>query len=368
MILLSSLLFCLLMYVIPGVILTDWCASWLSARTGVPVGVVFMIIHVVVYGVVFIVVKLARITYEDFNLGENRHLQATKEWLRGGSGALLGMGGIVLIGAGVVWMVKNGLFPMQLIPLIAASMAGLLTFPGNLLRLDGLLSLPDTRYDPSLSPPSGPGCIEKQLSWSFSGDGMPETANSFSQEFCFSEETYKNARKLARFPKSPLSQYLRYITDQRSVDIKAAASQLRLISIQSNFTTTQEAENIVALVRSIPYKSDQETHQVEDYANFPIETFVELMGDCEDHGILAAAILFELGHQVGLYWLDLGECGHIALAYHAPEIKAGFGNVGSDGRWYHYVETVPCDANERVGELSLDFRTRLKEAKVLALV
>lgn len=366
MILLTSLLYCVIMYVVPGVLLTDWIARLLNGGWGAPAIVWFLALHATVYGLILLVVKFGRLACKDFDLGEHRYLRATRDWLRGGSSAWLGMAGFLLIGGGTGWMTVNGLFPVQLIPLIAATLVGLWSIQRKPLRLDGLLAFPETRYEPSQEPaPSGPDYLEKEIAWTFAVDGSADRTETFSEQFSVRAETYAKIRAQKRFPARPLSEYLRYIAEQRTPDLKAAANQIRFLSIGKGFTSIQEVENVVALVRSIPYETDEKTHNVSEYANFPLETLVELLGDCEDHGILAAALLYELGHRVGLFWLDLGESGHIALAYHSPDIRAGFGGVGSDGLWYHYVETVPCDTNERVGDLSLEFRTRLTEAKVV---
>lgn len=367
MILLTSLIYCFLMYVLPGVLLIDFGAGLIGKQLGLPPELFFFPANLLIYLIILFIVKKSHLIYKDLDLDQNKQVKAVKEFLRGGDSSWLGAFGVLILGAGSGIMFILQMLPFQVLPLVAAASLGYWSKGANALHLSGYNWLPEPRDKTAIEPPADTDCLLKELSWSFFVDGSEERAENFTEQFALGQMAYETTRSLQRFPRSPLTQYLRYITEQRLNDIKAVANQLRFISIGKGFTPIQEAENIVALVRSIPYVSDEETHNVDDYANYPIETLVELAGDCEDHGILAASLLFELGHKVGLYWLSFDDCGHIALAYHTPEITAGFGDYGKDGKWYHYVETVPCNASERIGDLSRQFKKNLKKAKVLAI-
>ena len=120
------------------------------------------------------------------------------------------------------------------------------------------------------------------------------------------------------------------------------------------------------MVRFIPYEFDQVTHNAPDWANFPVETVYEKRGDCEDHAILAAAVLHVLGHKVGLIWLDFPDSAHLALGYVTEQLHGPF-IVSYGGTRYAYIETVPASPDERIGHICEQFISDLKRAEVVLI-
>jgi len=120
------------------------------------------------------------------------------------------------------------------------------------------------------------------------------------------------------------------------------------------------------MVRFIPYEFDQVTHNAPDWANFPVETVYEKRGDCEDHAILAAAVLHVLGHKVGLIWLDFPDSAHLALGYVTEQLHGPF-TVSHGGTRYAYIETVPASPDERIGHIGAQFLSDLKRAEVVLI-
>jgi predicted transglutaminase-like cysteine proteinase len=367
MILLTSLLYCLLFYLFPGVLLVEALAYLLDGAWGLSASTWFLLFHAVAYLGLLAIVRAAGWAVHDLDLGASRRLRVAREWLRNGNNDWLRLVEVLLLGAGILWMARYGLLPLQIVPLVGASLAGLLVQGSLPLKLDGLLDLPSARFASLGQVPEPAACTEHCIAWRFVVDGQADRVLSFNESYVIQRDAYRAARELPRFPRTPLNQYLRYLTDQRSSDVRALANQLRLLSQANEFTAIQEVENVVEMVRAIPYASDEETHQEQDHAQFPIETLVELRGDCEDHAILAAALLFELGHQVGLFCLDLDDSAHMALAYHAPGLQSTFGALGPDSRWYHYVETVPGAENDRIGAIGGNFVTHLRGASIVTL-
>ena len=59
---------------------------------------------------------------------------------------------------------------------------------------------------------------------------------------------------------------------------------------------------IASFVHNIPYKYDSELYGTENYGAYPVETLYNNAGDCEDHAILMAAMLSELGYKCALVY------------------------------------------------------------------
>ncbi|MBP5249427.1 MAG: hypothetical protein J6Z46_05415 [Lachnospiraceae bacterium] len=59
---------------------------------------------------------------------------------------------------------------------------------------------------------------------------------------------------------------------------------------------------IASFVHNIPYKYDSELYGTENYGAYPVETLYNNAGDCEDHAILMAAMLRELGYKCALVY------------------------------------------------------------------
>ena len=127
----------------------------------------------------------------------------------------------------------------------------------------------------------------------------------------------------------------------------------------------QEVGNVVCFTRSIPYATDEETHGVPEYANYPVETLYDKAGDCEDHAILSACLLFYLGHDVGLFFLKFADTAHAAMGYNTKEGSGPFSVRANNGNEYYYVETVPTDDFEQIGEISAGFLRQIEECQVL---
>lgn len=182
------------------------------------------------------------------------------------------------------------------------------------------------------------------------------------REFAVSEEDHTQAAA------QPRSRDLAvYVTGGLCPSVAGVASALREISEVENFTQLQELGHVVALVRAIPYADDTETRGVEEYFDYPVELMWDGKGDCEDHAILAAAILDTLGHHVGLFHVDLGESGHVALAYQTTNADGAFSLMAADGREYFYVETVPTSATRALGDIAAEFFVKLESSKVILL-
>lgn len=214
--------------------------------------------------------------------------------------------------------------------------------------------------------PSPPKVTKRELSWRLSRD----SGNlSFKEAFELTEASYSHATSVQRYPRTQ-EDYIRYPIEGAIPEIRRVAFALREITIANRLSSMEEVQSIINMVRQIPYVSDMETHNVDDYCNFPIETLYEVAGDCEDHAVLAACLLHILGHDVALFYLDLGSSAHLALGYQTSIVTTGFSVITDGGANYCYVETVPRAVPESgidIGDISYAFLSDLKSAEVWPL-
>jgi hypothetical protein len=106
------------------------------------------------------------------------------------------------------------------------------------------------------------------------------------------------------------------------------------------FTARNDYQNVVAFVQAIEYTTDLDpvTNQKTDYWQYPVETLADGKGDCEDHAILAAALLKEMGYDVALVLLDDPTRGHAAVAIACENCNGYYYSL--DGKKYYFLETT----------------------------
>ncbi|MBU2579994.1 hypothetical protein KKF19_03525 [Patescibacteria group bacterium] len=93
----------------------------------------------------------------------------------------------------------------------------------------------------------------------------------------------------------------------------------------------------VSFVQNLPYVKDIFTGY-DEYPKYPIETFFEKNGDCEDTSYLTASIIDAMGYGSVLILLP----GHMAVGvYMNCDVSGTYYEV--DGRCYYYIETTNKD-------------------------
>jgi transglutaminase-like putative cysteine protease len=115
---------------------------------------------------------------------------------------------------------------------------------------------------------------------------------------------------------------------------------------------------IASFVHNIPYKYDSELYGTENYGAYPVETLYNNAGDCEDHAILMAAMLRELGYKCALvyyaipvkeaekiYWLNESAKTGELTAHMLVAVQDKYGIFSGDyfdidGEKYYLFETV----------------------------
>lgn len=110
--------------------------------------------------------------------------------------------------------------------------------------------------------------------------------------------------------------------------------------------TVREVANFVQNV--ITYETDADTTGQEEYPRYPIETLYERRGDCEDTSILMAALLRELGYEVGFFHLP----NHVAVALRTTDDYSAGAYYEINGHRYLYIESTATGWN--IGDIPDD--------------
>jgi len=173
---------------------------------------------------------------------------------------------------------------------------------------------------------------------------------TYSLDHTFDYNTYTFYKGLPR----TFSNYAEYVVESsRYPFIEDFAKTLKQLAKKHGLSNWETINLIVKFVQSIPYVDDP----VGEYPRFPIETLVDLAGDCEDSAILLAAILSSLGYEV----LLVSPPGHMAVALACPNCNGTY--YAQEGKRYFYIETT--DVGWAIGAIPAQYQGR--SAKVHAV-
>lgn len=169
--------------------------------------------------------------------------------------------------------------------------------------------------------PAGGGVHNVQVfEWRYGGQNWTWKASVHEDWYWY----YKSKNQ----PRTPHG--LEYVTPDDQF-IQEAASQLRQGADAGGYDIVLL---IASFVQGLPYVEDSFTG-FDEYPKYPVETFFERNGDCEDISYLAASLMNAATRDSALVELS----GHMAIA-----IKAGSEFDGMyyeiDGERYYYLETT----------------------------
>lgn len=358
---LASILFVTALYVAPGFWVLDFLARLLPISL-IPAAWRFWGLAFFLYGVCVAAVRFGRWAYAD--LQKNRDDRRIKAFLDARGLRWMTLIGLLLIGAQFAYMSSRFAMPYQFVPLYGALLVGFFDLRRRPVALPARPSLPAPRYAEEVTAPAAVGLKSIRVSWEFLANGNSQEAEHFEKEFAVRESHLDRARgPLAFQPKQP-QDYAAYVMRGPAEDIRVIASELRRESQERGYTPLQEMDFVVQMVRSFRYIPDDPDHEA-DQPKYPIETLADGGGDCEDLAILAAALLWQMGHPVGLFYVKLHEASHMALAYRTPSFKGSYSQVGPDGHVYTYMETVP--ASVRFGQLPPAIVRSIKRSIIILL-
>lgn len=164
-------------------------------------------------------------------------------------------------------------------------------------------------------------------------------------------------REMPHPHRTQLDYVLTYCTDEDSLYmIDALAKEITEIATREGIPRDEIPYLAIAFVQSFPYVSDSISSGYDEYPRYPIETFFERKGDCEDTAILTAVLLKQLGYGSALVILP----SHCAVGVLGKDTIEGTYYL-IDGKRYYYLETT--DVGWKVGELP----DSIKETKAIVL-
>jgi len=131
--------------------------------------------------------------------------------------------------------------------------------------------------------------------------------------------------------------YLTNFVNSNDPVVKALAATLKTNT--SGWSDINRANYVLHFVQSIPYGYDNKVDAVEDHWNYPAETLWRNQGDCEDHAILYAALMKELGYKTVLFYVDTSSGGHLATGLNVSGATGTYYTYG--GINYFYCEATP---------------------------
>lgn len=368
MLFLTSVIFALALYVLPG----EW-VLWMLAKfitsSGVSAYTLLVAFNGVAYAAIYAGVRFSKIAYEDMLWDQRESHPILKGILQVYGCSWVNVAGLSLLGSGAVVLLLRGSLPIPFQFLFAAIGIGFL----DVIAKEELIPWRQFQKQPRTILPEFtdlPPDAQKlasykkcELTWDYPRAAATEP---HSLSLYLESSEYEEAKAMNHHPED-VSALAMYVKEGPKSSVKEIAARIRQKTIKGDLTPFEEVENCVFMVRSIIYTKDEDTHGVRDYSNFPIETLWLKSGDCEDHAYLAAAILHQLGHDVSLLYLSFDDGNaHLALGY-ATDFSSGPFRVDFKGKSYAYVETVPTSQDERVGDLCDKFLSSLKEAKVIPI-
>ncbi|MFN0274503.1 MAG: hypothetical protein ACKVPJ_02060 [Chitinophagales bacterium] len=163
--------------------------------------------------------------------------------------------------------------------------------------------------------------IERSYAWKFE-------EKNYSHNFKFSTSTYNYYKKIKR----RYDDFTYYMHESSSYEVVATvANTLKNIAQKERLSDFETVEFISAFVQYMNYKDDGQY----EYPRFPVETLVEMAGDCEDTAILLASILQYLGYKTVL----ISPKGHMGVGIAVKENVEGNAFPYSSSNFY-YIETT----------------------------
>lgn len=109
------------------------------------------------------------------------------------------------------------------------------------------------------------------------------------------------------------------------------AATLKGIAQNNKFNEWQTVEFIAAFVQHLRYQNDGKY----EYPRYPVETLIDMAGDCEDTAILLTGLLMSLGYKSIL----ISPKGHMGTGIAIQGALPGV-SVNLDGQKYYYIETT----------------------------
>lgn len=137
----------------------------------------------------------------------------------------------------------------------------------------------------------------KSYAWSYKENGM-------TMDLYIPDATHQRfvSASYGTYEDKPQRMAEYVVTDGDDGIIGTVADWFLGTSLALGYGDGETVGNVLAFVESLDYTTDGERLTTPAYPNYPVITLAEQGGDSEDHTILAAAILKEMGYGVGLLY------------------------------------------------------------------
>jgi len=192
------------------------------------------------------------------------------------------------------------------------------------------IALPSGVVYPKIVPDDSTGIIG--VDYAFDFEGKTDTFHVDVQRSLY-QGAASAQKSVVRFGSSHANDWIeRYYPafieeSHQDAFFSALLAQLRALRDQQHLDSDRYAELLVVFVQSIEYKTDP----VNLSPKFPVETFVDKNGDCDDKTLLLAGLLSREGYDVAVLLFDAEK--HVAIGIKSDGIE--YKNTG-----YAYVETT----------------------------
>lgn len=132
------------------------------------------------------------------------------------------------------------------------------------------------------------------------------------------------------------SNYVCYMNDERNQEIiRQFVEQILTVCEEKGLDDHETIQQFIAFVQNMEYTHDIDSTGELEWPKYPIETFYDGGGDCEDLSIVLASALRELGYQVCFILFD----DHVGVGVEDDGEMSGV-FYEYEGVRYFYIETT----------------------------
>jgi hypothetical protein len=172
--------------------------------------------------------------------------------------------------------------------------------------------------------------ITRTFSWDFNGIEWHWTLR-------IPVSFYDYFREIPRLDTRDYSAYITHPMDDKCIDKLVA--EINRIATKYNFDDRDKVHFVSTFVQNLQYTLDSETTLYEDYPRYPIETLIDMGGDCEDTAILLGSMLDKMGYNIVLVLFPQtkNKRPHYGVGV---ALDGAYGtHWESNGENYYYLET-----------------------------
>jgi hypothetical protein len=165
--------------------------------------------------------------------------------------------------------------------------------------------------------------IERNYAWSMNG-------KTFAMSIVIPEAMYEYYSGKTRYVTSDYRGYILHPYDDAYISV--LVREFDKIAALNNLTFIEEVEIVISFVQNLHYLTDDNTG-FDEYPKFPVESLVDMGGDCEDTSILMAHLLEAMNIDTALLTLP----GHMAIGV---ELNGSGVHWDIDNHTFYYLETT----------------------------